>query len=264
MDENNTTRQFIQDLRSLKQGWPTLVLIANRQATIGVSMHGGHGTRSVAASPLNMGAFQLAEDISRLARILVRRMGLHAHHAMSTPGLLQGCILNLPRIESLIRDDWDRRNLAVHAHGLAERLDYLLNPPAGTRMIGWCPACSRELRADEQELAGGYLECPHCHATHKLKDIHELDMLRLRLSGVKGTPAQLQRLLEPWGIGIKADTIKKWGQRGIIPAVGHDGNAPVYLIWDVWQAHTRLDGYDRARRRSTSKTTKRIDADRTR
>lgn len=260
--KEQSIQQFERDLRSLKQGWPTLDLIANRQASIGVNMSGGHGNRSVAASPLNMGAFQLMQDIDVFAYKLVRFMGLHAHHGMGVPGLLQGCIRNLSRIESLIRDEYDRQSLAVYAHGLAERLDYLLNPPADTRMIGWCPACSRELRADEQELAGGYLECAHCHATHKIKDIHELDMLRLRLSGVKGTPAQLQRLLEPWGISIKADTIKKWGQRGIIHSTDRDGNAPVYLIWDVWQAHTRLDGYDRARRRSTTKNRKRIDADR--
>ncbi|KAB5606670.1 hypothetical protein [Bifidobacterium jacchi] len=116
------------------------------------------------------------------------------------------------------------------------------------RMVGWCPACATELRADEQEIAGGWIPCPACGGEYRIKDIHQLDMLRLRVSGVKGTPAQLSRLLEPWGISIKADTIKKWGQRGIITPIGHDGNAPVYLIWDIWEAHTRRAGYDKARR----------------
>ncbi|KFI92452.1 hypothetical protein BISA_0852 [Bifidobacterium saguini DSM 23967] len=244
--------RFEQDLRSLKDGWPVLDLIANRQAMIGVRMGGSHGVKSVAPTPLNMGAWQLEQDIDVFARKLVRFMGLHAHHGMNTPALLQGGILNLPRIGQLVGDEWTRQELSIYAHTLAERLDYLLDPPEDTRMVGWCPACSHELRADEQELAGGYIECPHCHAAHKIKTIHELDMLRLRLSGVKGTPTQLHRLLEPWGIDIKAATIRQWAKRGIIQPVEHDGNAPVYLIWDVWQAHTRFDGYDRARRRHQS------------
>ncbi|NMM99344.1 hypothetical protein [Bifidobacterium olomucense] len=255
------TTQFEQDLRSLKTGWPTLALIANRQAMIGVSVHGGQGSRSVTPAPLNMGAFQLMQDVDVFARKLIRFMGLNAHHGMSAPRLLQGVIVNMPRLALLPAPA--ARSLVDEAHTLAERLDYLLNPPADTRMIGWCPACSHELRADQQELAGGYLECPHCHVTHKIKEIHQLDMLRLRLSGVKGTPTQLQRLLEPWGISIKAATIRQWAKRCIIQPVEHRDDAPVFLIWDVWQAHTRLDGYDRARRR-TSKTLKRINADRTR
>lgn len=57
-----------------------------------------------------------------------------------------------------------------------------------------------------------------------------MDMLRLRISGVKGTPAQLSRLLEPWGITIKAATIRQWAKRGVIRPIGADGNVPVYLI----------------------------------
>lgn len=201
------------------------------------------------AGPLNMGAFQLAPDITLFAGTLARLMGLHTHHGMGAPGILQGVIINLNRLDRL--PEPTTAGFIGEARGLAERASYLLEPPEDTKMIGWCPACSHELRADSQELAGGYVECPKCHTTHRIKDIHQLDMLRLRLSGVKGTPAQLSRLLEPWGIGIKADTIKKWGQRGVIQPADHDGNAPVFLIWDVWQAHTRLAGYDKARRNST-------------
>lgn len=55
------------------------------------------------------------------------------------------------------------------------------------------------------------------HSTHSIKRVHQLDMLRLRLSGVKGTPAQLSRLLEPWGIRIDRKTIAKWGSAASSP-----------------------------------------------
>ncbi|KAA8825126.1 hypothetical protein EMO92_06820 [Bifidobacterium reuteri] len=252
------------DLHALKVSWPVLDLLANRQATIGMPAGGGHCTRSIEASPLNMGAFQLAHDITLFAGTLARLMGLHTHHGMGTPGVLQGVIINLNRLDRLPEPTTD--GFAVEARGLAERASYLLEPPEDTKMIGWCPACSHELRADSQELAGGYVECPKCHTTHRIKDIHQLDMLRLRLSGVKGTPAQLSRLLEPWGIVIKAATIRQWAKRSIIQPVGTDGTAPVFLIWDVWQAHTRLAGYDRARRNGMKPSPKRrkaIERDRT-
>ena len=90
---------------------------------------------------------------------------------------------------------------------------------------------------------------PH-RPPNRIKDIHQLDMLRLRVSGVKGTPAQLSRLLEPWGITIKESRIRQWAARGI--TIGHDdAGKTVYLVWDVSEAHTRRAGYERARRNST-------------
>ena len=240
--------EFRHDLHALKTMWPVLDLLANRQATIGTQAGGGRGMRSLMAGPLNMGAFQLAHDIDLLARTLVRLMRLHPHHGMGTPGLLQGVIVNLTLLDRL--PEPTAAGLIDMAHDLAERASRLLDPPDDTKMIGWCPACTRELRADPQELAGGYVECPKCHVTHRIKDIHQLDMLRLRLSGVKGTPAQLSRLLEPWGISIKESRIRQWAARGIIAPIGHDdAGKAVYLVWDIWEAHTRRAGYDKARRR---------------
>ena len=166
--------------------------------------------------------------------------------ATAVPGLITGILRNTDRYTRLP----ELPALADDTHQIADRIRLLLDPPADTKMIGWCPACTTELRADEQEIAGGYIPCPACGNEYHVKDIHQLDMLRLRVSGVKGTPTQLERLLEPWGIRIDRKTIAKWGQRGIIHPTGADENAPVYLIWNVWQAHTRLAGYERARRNS--------------
>lgn len=236
---------FQTDLTFLHDAWDTLTLIADRHAT--TTHDTGRRQTTTAPLPINLGAFQLRDQLTQLTWRLIHAGGLHPTRHMDTRDLLTGILHNPDRYTRLP----DLPALADDTHRIADRIRLLLDPPADTKMIGWCPQCTTELRADEQELAGGYIPCPACGNEYRIKDIHQLDMLRLRVSGVKGTPAQLSRLLEPWGITIKADTIKKWGQRGIIHPTGADGNAPVYLIWDVWQAHTRLAGYDKARRNST-------------
>ncbi|KAB7787358.1 hypothetical protein [Bifidobacterium cebidarum] len=235
------TYQLQKDLCSLVDNWSILDLIANRQATIGIQVSDRRSNLNTASMPipLDIDAFQLLQDINRFARMGVRLLGLHPYRNLSTPTLLKSIIKNLPRLDTMSASIMEK--LSGDARTLVERLARLLNPPESTRMVGWCPICNYELRADEEELAGGWLECPRCYSTHRIKDIHELDMLRLRLSGVKGTPTQLHRVLKPWGIDVKAATIRQWARRNIIQPVGQLGNASVFLVWDVWQAYTRFD-----------------------
>lgn len=124
----------------------------------------------------------------------------------------------------------------------AIRLDRTLNPPPETKMIGWCPACGFELRCDELELKSGYKACDRCSGEYRIKDIQRASMLRLAVGESRGTAAEISRLLQPWGIDIKSNTISHWGARGLIQPVGMDGERPVFLVWDVWQAHVRKDG----------------------
>ncbi|KAB5608400.1 hypothetical protein [Bifidobacterium jacchi] len=237
-------RRFTLDVTLLRDSWRPVGLIADRHASIADDANGRRSPASTAMLPFNLAAFQIRDDMAMHARRLIHAGRLHPTRHMTVRDLYKGVLANLPRYETLP----ELPLLADETHRLANRVRLLLDPPSDVRMIGWCPACATELRADEQEIAGGYIPCPACGGEYRIKDIHQLDMLRLRVSGVKGTPAQLSRLLEPWGISIKAATIRQWAKRGIIQPIGHDGTAPVFLIWDVWQAHTRLAGYDKARR----------------
>ncbi|NEG56147.1 hypothetical protein [Bifidobacterium platyrrhinorum] len=242
-----TPTQLTDDLTTLKTLWTPLDQLANKHIHIG-ERDGGHATMASAPLPINLAAFQLLQDIDDYTIRLVHLLQLHPTRDMDTPDLLKGILANRTRLATL--DPETTTALAGEARDLAERARLLLYPPEGTRMVGWCPACVRELRCDEQEIAGGYVPCPVCGRTWRIKDLHTLAMQRLHARGVKGTPAQLSRLLRPWGIDIKADTIRKWGQRGVIRPVGRGGGSPVFLVWDVWAAQTRLDGYDRARRKA--------------
>ncbi|PLS26019.1 hypothetical protein [Bifidobacterium parmae] len=244
-----TPTQLTHDLTSLRDLWRPLDQLATKTIHIGERADGGPACMSSAPMPLNLGAWQVVDDSASFARLLVRLLHLHPTRDMDGRDLLAGVLANRAHLDML--DAEVLAALAGEAHDLVERARLLLYPPEGTRMVGWCPQCVRELRCDEREIAGGYVPCPRCGRAWRIKDLHTLAMQRLHARGVKGTPAQLSRLLKPWGIDIKADTIKKWGQRGIIHPVAQDAGRPVYLIWDTWAAHTRLAGYERARRRRT-------------
>lgn len=256
----DTTQQLLDDLTTLRTLYRPLTQLADKHVRIG-ERGGVRARMSVAPSPVDVGAFQVVGDIDAYARRLVRVLGLRPTRGMDSCDLFKGVLVNRARLAALDGDAL--AVLAGEAGDLAGRARALLYPPEGTRMVGWCPSCLRELRCDDMELAGGYVPCPRCGATWRIKDLHGLAMQRLHARGVKGTPAQLSRLLRPWGIDVKAATIRQWAKRRVIQPVGHRGAAPVFLVWDVWQAYTRLDGYDRARRRGTSGSSKRADADRT-
>ncbi|KFI97829.1 hypothetical protein [Bifidobacterium stellenboschense] len=243
------TQQLTDQLTRLRDLRQPLDQLATKTIHIGDHTNSGHTTAASAPLPINLGAFQLVQDIDAYTRRLVHLLHLHPTRDMDGHDLIKGALANRTRLDMLDSDTLTA--LAGGARDLVGRARLLLYPPEGTRMVGWCPRCVRELRCDEQEIAGGWVPCPGCGGTWRIKDLHTLAMQRLHARGVKGTPAQLSRLLKPWGIDIKAATIRQWVRRGVITPVTRDGGAPVILVWDVWAAHTRLAGYERARRRRT-------------
>ncbi|NEG89168.1 hypothetical protein [Bifidobacterium aerophilum] len=236
MTEHTPPQQrFDANLRSLKAGYAPLTQLALRKATV-IHDTGGHGTRSTAPVPMNLGAWQFQQDIDKLVRTMTKAARLHPHHAMDTTDLLTGIIHNQTHLTN--RHDFPA--LAELVDQAAVRLDRMLNPPPGTKMIGWCPQCGYELRCDPLELASGYKACDQCHTTHKIKDIHRTSMAMIAIGGARGTAASISRLLTPWGINIKANTISHWGSRNVINPVSTDETgSPIYLVWDVWQASNR-------------------------
>ncbi|RSX53954.1 hypothetical protein D2E25_0260 [Bifidobacterium goeldii] len=228
--------RFYTNLRTLKDGWAPLCLIAARKASV-VHSTGGHGARSSAPLPLNVGAWQLQQDIEKLVNMMVTAAGLHAHHAMIVPDLIKGLLANPGRLES--RTDWPMISALVDKAVL--RLARTLDPPPDTKMIGWCPQCGCELRCTPLEIAGGYTACERCGKESKIKEVPRASMARLAVGGVRGTAAEIVRWLNPWGIEVKRNTITQWGKRGRLQPVGAapDSGAPIYLVWDIWQELNR-------------------------
>ncbi|RSX56758.1 hypothetical protein [Bifidobacterium samirii] len=234
MFDTSSEETYRRDLASLRAGYDALDQIARKQAHVTATTTGPAG-RTTAPVPLNLGAWQLQQDIvalidntARAARI--PRRGLTVEQQI-------GFILH--RLPALAERE-DMPLIADLTHQAATRLDQLLDPPPETKMIGHCPTCGIELRCDQQEIDGGYTECDHCHTTHRIKDIHQATITRLAISGAQGTPASIERLLRPWGIAINRRTISKWGTRGHIHPTNHTPNGdPIYLIWDVWQCLNR-------------------------
>ncbi|KFI50031.1 hypothetical protein [Bifidobacterium biavatii] len=230
MPQSTSQQHFHDNLTAIKHSYQPLCLIAARKANV-MARSQGHGTRSVAPIPLNLGAWQLAQDIRTLTISMARAAGLHYGNHMDVEDLLTGIIANLPRL--LARPD--APTIMALTDQAAIRLDRILNPPPDTKMIGWCPQCGMELRCDPLELASGYKACGSCCKESRIKDVHRSSMARLAVGGAQGTPAEISRLLAPWGIDVKRNTITQWAKRGRITPVAHCDDGPVYLVWDVWQ-----------------------------
>lgn len=231
--QTETKRVLIRDLSVIRNGLPVLRELAAKRVSV-MARQQGHGTRSVAPVPLNMGAWQLLQDILKLVDAMSRALGMPMR--MDAEGRIKGLILQADKL--LARPD--AAAITKLAHQAAMRLDRQLNPPPETKMIGWCPSCGIELRCDPLELQSGYAACPKCAAECRIKDIHRASMLRLAVDGAQGTAASISRLLAPWGIEIKRQTISKWHERGILTPVARDGDAPVFLVWDVWQCYESM------------------------
>lgn len=208
-----------------------MCLIAAKQASV-VARQSGHGTRSVAPIPLNIGAWQLKQDIIRLVAAMAHSVGLRYRHA-DPATLLKGVM----RMEAKLLARPDARAIVELARQAAVRLDGILNPPPDRKMIGPCPACGHELWCDPIELKSGYKACDKCLGEYRIKDVQKASILRIAVGGARGTAASISRLVRPYGLDIKRNTITQWHARGKIESIGEQDGDPVFLVWDVWLAY---------------------------
>ncbi|AKV55091.1 hypothetical protein BACT_0507 [Bifidobacterium actinocoloniiforme DSM 22766] len=225
--------RFGRDLRLLRERLPDLRQIAARKASVMARQSRG-GQRTVAPVPLNLGAWNLMEDIERYARSLGRAVGVRQRH-VPAEGLLAAAIERQDQLRARPDATIIKRVAAV----LVTRMDRQFTPPEDRTLIGYCDRCGAELWCGEEDIAGGWTVCPSCGRTLKVKEVQQIRILRLASCGTQGTAAGLCDLLKGCGVDIKRNTVSQWRKRGIIRQVGVQNGKPVYLLWDVWQALTR-------------------------
>lgn len=211
---------------------PDLRQIAAKKASVMVR-ESGHGSRTVAPIPLNVGAWQLQQSIIEYAVTLGKALGLRFVR-VNAESLLSMASRRSQKLMS--------RNDAVQIYKLAEtavhRLDKQFEPPADRILIGQCDHCGADIWSSEDDLAAGWQPCT-CGHTVNIHQVQEQRMYRLALSGAQGTATALSKLLKGCGITISVETIRQWKKRGIVKSIGKQGKKSVYRLWDVWLAITR-------------------------
>lgn len=219
-------------LHHLSVRLPDLRQIAAKKASVMVR-ESGHGSRTVAPVPVNVGAWQLQQNLIEYAVQLGKALGLHFVR-VNAESLLSVASRRSKKLMS--------RNDAVQIYKLAEnavrRLDRQLEPPDERVLIGQCDHCGADIWSSEDDLAAGWQPCT-CGTTINIHQVQEQRMLRLAISDAQGTAAALSKLLKGCGVDIKRKTISEWKRRGIIKSVGSQDSKPVFLLWDVWRAYTR-------------------------
>lgn len=234
---NDQQQRFHDNLTRIRQGLPTLRLIAAKKAHI-MAHTTTPGSKTNAPIPLNLGAWQLLQDIQKLTKALAKATHL-PHRRLDTETLLKG----ITQHETQLLQRPDAKTITALADQAAHRLDRMLNPPDEETMIGPCPQCGCELWCTPLELASGYKACDRCGREAKIKDVHRAQMLKLAVCGAHGTAGHISAILRMQGLNIKRNTITQWGRRGVIQPVDYDADGnPVYLVWDVWQAYTAKKG----------------------
>ena len=131
MNEHNAA-SFRHDLASIRSGLPALREIAAKRARV-TSRQTGHGSRTVAPIPLNLGAWSLLQDILTLVEHMSRVLGLPMR--MDAEGQLKGII---PHADKLLSRS-DAPAIVELTSQAARRLERQLTPPPERKMIGRCP-----------------------------------------------------------------------------------------------------------------------------
>ena len=226
------TGELAHTLRHLAARLPDLRIMAAKKATV-MAKEQGHGTRTVAPIPLNAGAWQLQQSIEKYARTLAGVLTLQYGH-LPAESLLKAVAQRAPALMQR-RDAASIHTLATIA---ARRLDRQLEPPQSRILIGQCPYCGDDVWSSEDDLAAGWQPCA-CGQTINIPSVQEQRIFKLAISDAQGTAAALSKLLKGCGIEVPSKTISKWKTRRVIKPVGQQNGKPVYLLWDVWAAHTR-------------------------
>lgn len=172
MNEHNAA-SFRRALASIRNGLPALREIAAKRARV-TSRQTGHGSRTVAPIPLNLGAWSLLQDILTLVEHMSRVLGLPMR--MDAEGQLKGII---PRADRLL-ERADAPAIMELTSQAATRLGQQLTPPPERKMIGRCPTCTTDLWCDERDLASGWTVCARCGATLRVRDVQQASVLRSR------------------------------------------------------------------------------------
>lgn len=219
-------------LRHLSVRLPDLRQIAAKKASVMVR-ESQHGSRTVAPVPVNVGAWQLQQNLIEYAVQLGKALGLKFVR-VNAESLLS---VAAKRSQSLMG-----RNDAVQIYKLAEnavhRLDRQLEPPAERVLIGQCDHCGADIWSSEEDLAAGWQPCG-CGATVNIHQVQEQRMFRLALSNAQGTAAALSRMFKDCGLEVRRQTISEWRRRKIIKPIGKEDGKPVYRLWDIWLALNR-------------------------
>lgn len=228
-DMQDRKHQLDTDLRSLIAGLPALRDIAAKRASV-VARQSGHGTYTVAPIPVNLGAWQLLEDIKQFAQGLAKALGFVP--SFDAEFIFKGSLRHLDDLLARL----DSESICRIARAACKRLDRQLEPPEDKVLIGYCtePTCGSELWCNDQDIESGWTVCPNCGKTLNVHEIQQIRMLAFASAGTQGTAAELSKLLASCGLKVRRKTISEWKRRGIVHQVGQENGKPVYLLWDVW------------------------------
>ncbi|WEV72137.1 hypothetical protein [Bifidobacterium sp. ESL0790] len=234
VESNDRKQQLDKDLRSLSANLPALRDIAAKKASV-VARQSGAGSYTVGPIPVNLGAWQLLQDILKFARELAR--ALRFAPSFDAEFVFKGTLRHLDDL--LARPD--AASVCEIAHEASKRLSRHLEPPPAMVMIGKCLDldCRAELWCGEDDLASGWTVCPRCGRTTSVHEVQQLRMVEAATYGVQGTAADISAMLRDQGIKVRRQTISQWKNRGIIQPVGQQDGKPVFLVWDVWKAMNR-------------------------
>lgn len=228
-------RKLEQALAAIHDGDEALLAIARKQCRI-TTRTSGHGVRTVAPLPINLGAWQLAQDVDALILSIARALGLPTRERDTvalTWAIGQPC-----NIEHLFERD-DAAAIVALVEQAARRMERFLEPEPDRTMIGRCLGCDADLWAEQSDIDGGWIVCETCGREQRVRDVAEARVLRLVACDATGTAAELAALLGRCGVTVRRGTISKWKSRGIIRPIGMEGDKPVYRLWDIWQAVNR-------------------------
>ena len=235
-DGTDTRQQLRKALAAIRDGDEALLAIARKQCRI-TAGSSGHGVRTVAPLPINLGAWQLSQDIDALVLRLARAVGLptgERNTVWLAWALGQPC-----NIERLFERPDAAAIVALTAQA-ARRMGRFLEPEPDRTMIGRCLGCDGDLWAEQADIDGGWIVCEACGREQRVRDVAEARVLRLAACGATGTAAELAALLGRCGVPVRRKTISEWKRRGIIRPVGMEGSRPTYLLWDVWKSLNRV------------------------
>ena len=192
-----------------------------------------HNRPVTAATPINLTAADLSDQLHELALLLCRAVGQHPPKGLTVRDLY--AMLDTEQTVTRLDTRPDRDNIRRVLHSATMRMQSICERRRVMRYIGVCSQCGYGIWVDEDaDVTADTYTCDMCRATGSLATVAAAHRLRLMMSGITGTAAELAALLRSCGYNARRNTITQWGRRGLVNMVGHDEDgAPVYRLADI-------------------------------
>jgi predicted RNA-binding Zn-ribbon protein involved in translation (DUF1610 family) len=214
----NCVQTFGTNLANIGIYYEDVYAIAAKQATLSIHS-GGHTTKAHAPLLMNSDGYDYCNQLADNVNNILSTLNYGQHVQAGDTEKVSNLYLQLSLCAEHVTHSLKATELMHETAVLAKRLHVMLTRETELKYVGNCATCGGSVYASDDDT---YINCPECGQYLNLNIMRVMQMQQLETSNLNLQPQDAANLLEYKGVHVRANTIRKWAERGKLTAMGTD------------------------------------------